>query len=125
MNPVALTIGLSWIGVGLLSISLAVPLVLGRVKRNAYYGVRFPQSFQSDEAWFAINRYGGRALLWWSLPIVVCGSLILFLPLKAQPIAALGVGIAPFLFVLIPLIQSWRFARHWRAANPRPNVPAS
>src|SRR4030095_2737168 len=70
MDPVAITIGIGWIAVGLISIGLAVPLVQGKVRRNALYGMRFPQSFQSDAAWFAINRYGARRLMIWALPMM-------------------------------------------------------
>lgn len=114
MDAVAVTVGVSWTVAGLLCAGLAIPLVRGRVGRNAFYGVRFPQSFQSDDAWFAINRFGGRRMLVWSVPLVTTGVVSFFLPLRSHPALALTFGFAPLVFVLIPVVESWRFARRYR-----------
>lgn len=114
MDPVAVTVGVSWTVAGLLCAGLAVPLVRGRVGRNAFYGVRFPQSFQSDDAWFAINRFGGKRLLVWSIPLVAAGIVSFFLPLQSHAGLALTLGFAPLIFILIPVLASWRFARRYR-----------
>lgn len=62
MDPVSVTVGLGWSIAGLICLGLSIPLMRGRVGRNRVYGVRFSQSFQSDEAWAAINRFGGKRL---------------------------------------------------------------
>src|SRR5262245_10722907 len=82
MDAVAITIGISWTLAGLLCIGLSIPLIRGKVSRNAFYGVRFPESYQSDEAWFAINRFGGKRLALWSIPLIVVGVVSFFLPLR-------------------------------------------
>jgi hypothetical protein len=61
------------IGIALLIALLSIPLILRRVRMNSFYGVRFQESFKSDEAWFAINEYGGKALLLSTLPILIYG----------------------------------------------------
>jgi len=114
MDAVAITIGISWTVVGLVCIGLAIPLVRGQVGRNALYGVRFSQSFQSDDAWFAINRFGGRRLIVWSIPLVAIGIISFFLPLQSHTGLTLTLGFAPLIFILIPLIETWRFARRYR-----------
>jgi hypothetical protein len=114
MDAVAMIVGTSWTVLGLLCVVLAVPLVRGHVRPNAFYGVRFPESFQSDEAWFAINRYGGRRMMLWSIPIVAVGIASFFLPLRTHPGLALTLGFAPLVFVLIPVLEVWRFARRFR-----------
>jgi hypothetical protein len=113
MDPVSLTVGVSWAAAGLACIGLAVPLARGRVRRNPLYGVRFPESLQSDEAWYAINRFGGRRMIGWSVPLVVVGAVSLFLPLRAHPALALVLGFGPLVFILIPLVESYRFARRY------------
>jgi hypothetical protein len=95
---------------------LAIPLMLGRIKRNVWYGVRFRQSFASDEAWQAINRYGARRLFVWSIPLVAIGVVAFFLPLDGHPLLVMAVGLAP-LVVLAPAWESWRFARHYGDAH--------
>lgn len=93
---------------GLLIGALAIPLILGKVKMNRLYGIRFARSFESDEAWYAINRYGGRLLLLWSIPVVLSAPLAYWIP---EPWLILVGSIS--LIYLIPCIQSYRFARRW------------
>lgn len=111
MDAVALTVGISWTLAGLLCLAVSLPLVRGKVGRNAFYGVRIPQAFQSDEAWLEINRYGGKRLAIWSVPMVVTGVVCLFLPLQSNTALTLVLGFGPLAFVLIPLLESWRFAQ--------------
>ncbi len=66
------------IGIALLIAGLSLPLILRKVPMNPFYGVRFRQSFQSQEAWYAINGYGGKALLIASIPILLVGLYGLF-----------------------------------------------
>ncbi len=65
MNPVIIVHLLA----AIVAVAAAVPLIQKRVKMNHWYGVRIPASFASEEAWFDINRYGGRLLLAWGLVI--------------------------------------------------------
>jgi uncharacterized membrane protein len=117
MDPVAITIGISWILTGLILTGVSIPLARGQVRRNGFYGFRFPMSFQSDEAWFAINRFGGQRLIVWSRPMIAIGFISFFLRLQPHPELALIVGLAPSVFILIPCIQAWNFARRY---GPKP-----
>lgn len=114
MDPIALALGLTWSLAGLLIAALAVPLVRGRIRRNHFYGVRFPESFQSDEAWFAINRFGGKRLLVWSVPIVLLGIAAFFLPLRSHLALTLVLAFLPVVFVLVAAVESARFAKSFR-----------
>jgi hypothetical protein len=103
-----LPFGLSGIGCGLLFILLSIPLWQGRVKPNPWYGFRLPQSFKSEENWYRINRFGAGRLILWSLPMILCGIVFLFLSHPLDPI----VGMAPTLVcALVPTIESVIFAR--------------
>jgi uncharacterized membrane protein len=113
MDSAALISAISWILTGLICIGLAIPLRLGRIRRNAFYGVRFPQSYKSDEAWFAINRYGGMQLIFWSVPMMLAGVIELCLPLKTHPRWNMWFGLGPMIFLFIAVYQSWRFARRF------------
>jgi len=75
MNPVVIVHLLA----AATAIVAAVPLIQRRVKMNHWYGVRIPASFVSDEAWFDLNRYGGRLLLVWGLSIAATGLVGAFL----------------------------------------------
>lgn len=113
MDRIGLIVGVSWIFCGLVCFALAIPLALGKVRPNALYGIRFRESFQSDEAWMAINQFGGRRLMRWCLPLMAVGAVAIFLPLQRQPLVTLLFGFAPLIFILIPVFESWRFARRF------------
>jgi len=49
--------------VGWLLILVALPLVLGWVPMNRWYGVKLPKAYVSDENWIALNAFGGKLLM--------------------------------------------------------------
>lgn len=71
MNPA--TYAIINIGIAVLLAGLSIPLIFRKVPMNHLYGVRFSQSFKSNEAWYEINEYGGKALLISTLPILLSG----------------------------------------------------
>lgn len=87
---------------GLLSILLARPLIARRVRRNRWYGVRTRRSMASDEAWFAINEYGGRQLLIYGIALCVLGVIFLFVPVNPSSPAYWAMILAPA-FLCVPL----------------------
>ena len=111
MDPVSITVGLGWTIAGAICILLAIPLVRGQIGRNSFYGVRVRQAFESDEAWQAINRYGGKQMIGWSIPLVVIGLVSFFLPLQSNDALTIVLGFAPMIFILIPVFNTWRFAQ--------------
>ena len=116
MDPVAITVGVSWLIIGSLCIVLAIPLMRGEVGRNAFYGARFRESLESEEAWLAINRFAGRQAIIWSLPLLAIGAVSLFLPLQNHVALTLILGFAPLVFILAPALNTWRFARRRKDA---------
>ncbi|WP_456274595.1 SdpI family protein [Bacillus sp. AK031] len=104
-----IVLGLILIGCALLFTGLSLPLYLKKVKMNYLYGVRFPNSFQSDEAWYEINRYGGKQLIIWSVPMLIAGVVILFLPSLDESAAAM-VSFLPVVFLIPPLIKSYIYS---------------
>ena len=116
---VPIVIGVSWCFVGLLIAALAVPLARRKVPPNSVYGGRFRASFQSEEAWYAINRYAATRMIAWSIPIVLLGAALLTLRPTLTAATALLLGFAPVLFVLIPTFQTYRFATRY-APPPGP-----
>jgi hypothetical protein len=44
-------------------IVISLPLVLGLIPRNGFYGIRVREAFASDANWYAINRLGSIALI--------------------------------------------------------------
>jgi hypothetical protein len=113
MDIVSVTVGTGWTFAGLLCLGLALPLVSGKISRNRLYGAKFKEAYESEEAWLAINRFAGKRMIVSALLMVLAGVSVFFLPLQPHPALTLLVGFAPLLFVLIPVIESWRFARRY------------
>ncbi len=82
-------------------IAFSIPLILGRVKRNLWYGIRTPGTMSGSEAnWYAVNRTGGVALCAGSvasLALVVAASF--FAPLSRYEFAWLASSLPAFLLV--------------------------
>jgi hypothetical protein len=89
--------GLLNIGFALLFMALNIPLIMRRVGRNRLYGVRIKKSFASEENWYAINAYGGKQGVLWSLPILVAGIACFFIPITDQnkDVMSFAMGLGP------------------------------
>lgn len=110
MDTNSIIMGCCLLYVAALVIGLHIPLLRGKVKMNKLYGMRFKQSFESDENWYAINRYGARLMIRWGVVILVVGLATFFMPLDNRPALTIGLAFVP-LVVVIPAIQSYLFAR--------------
>lgn len=106
MTAPNIAIAVSNVGCALIGILLSRPLVRGKIPMNRLYGVRFKRSFESDEIWYEINRYGGQRMILWSYPILGLGLAALVTPLALTLILAF----APMLY-LIPCVESYRHLR--------------
>ena len=113
MDSVALVVGSCWVFAGLVFVGVSLPLVRQKIPRNPFYGVRLRRSMQSDEAWYAINRFGGQRMIVWAIPLILIGLVALFLPLQTHPGLAIALGVGPLIFVAIPLVETMRFARRY------------
>ncbi len=75
MNLDLLFIGISNLFVALICVGFSIPLLNNRVKRNSWYGVRIPKSYASEDNWMKINAYGARAMIYWSIPVLLIGII--------------------------------------------------
>lgn len=111
MTSLNFGIAAAHIATGVLLIAVARPLVQGKIKPNNWYGVRIPKSFESEANWYALNRFGGQRLIFWSRFIVAVGVAGLFLPLHDNKLLALIVGLLPAVLVMIPTLEILRFSK--------------
>lgn len=113
MTPSVL-FGLINLGSAVLLIVVSVPLVLRKVRMNTLYGVRIKKSFSSDANWYAINEYGGKQLIFWSIPLILVGILCVVFPVikdKEEPMAFI-VGLVPMSVCLLgSMWRIWQFSR--------------
>jgi uncharacterized membrane protein len=74
LNEAVFLAGVVNLVVALICIALSIPLIRGKVEMNAMYGVRIRKSFASAENWYKINRYGGKAMIGWTIPVIALGT---------------------------------------------------
>ena len=98
------------IGIALLLAGLSLPLILRKVPMNHFYGVRFPQSFKSDKAWYEINAYGGKALLLASIPIFLVGLYGMVAPEPPSDFSFVSSAVT-MLFIMLASLLSYLKAR--------------
>ena len=89
--------GLINIGSALLIIAVSIPLIMRKVKMNYFYGIRIKKSFESEENWYAINAYGGKQLVIWSIPMLLAGALCFFIPItyRNKDVMSFVLGVVP------------------------------
>lgn len=116
--------GLCTIATGFLFVAMNLPFALGKVRPNRFYCIpaAFPYRSQED-AWYDINRYGGRQAIFWTVPLYVLGLLMIILPIDPW-LANKWVSIAlaagpPTLCYNIPFLltvaYTWRKYRRGKA----------
>lgn len=113
MEDFSIIAAITNIALALILIGISVPLVLGKISMNSTYGIRFAKSFESDELWFKINRYGGKQLIKWSIPIAVLGLASLVFPTLATGLTnfLLLTCAVPLVFILIAVTTSYQYAK--------------
>ncbi|HOB73487.1 MAG TPA: SdpI family protein [Phycisphaerae bacterium] len=92
-------------GIFLLLIALMVPLLLGRIPPNGWYGFRTPAAFRSTHNWYRINRLAAIwTIVYLAIAGMVCAGLILHGitgPQLGWFGAAALLGLVPVMLVLI------------------------
>lgn len=64
---------------------LSIPLVLGLVPKNRYYGIRTRKTFSDERVWKAVNRLGGWLIIVSSLIYLAISALVPFSPDITSP----------------------------------------
>jgi uncharacterized membrane protein len=95
----------------LLLIVLAIPMILGRVKPNGWYGFRIPMTLEQGHIWYPANRYAGFWLL--GLGIVLFVASLSLPPLFGLSLDAYAIGMAVLALggLVVCFLFSWRYAR--------------
>ena len=80
---------------------------------NRFYGFRISKAFTSNANWYAINKYGAKALIFWSIVMIASGVLLLFLGLPSTL-----AGLIPLVICTAAAIfQTVHFARQLKNSN--------
>ena len=80
MYGVTMGLAIMDVVVGLIFLSLCIPLVQRKIGRNAAYGFRTRKTLASDKAWYAVNYGAAKAGVYMSIGMVTFGILVALLP---------------------------------------------
>ena len=100
-------------GIGIASIAVSIPMILRRVPMNRWYGVRTRKAYASEEAWYEINAFGGKAFFLFGLLLAAVawfGRDMLPDPRDASAALVMGLPVAAMLVVLLAVR---RFSRRF------------
>jgi UPF0716 family protein affecting phage T7 exclusion len=98
---------------GILFIVISLPLLRGSIPMNRFYGFRISKAFTSNANWYAINKYGAKALIFWSIVMIASGVLLLFLGLPSTL-----AGLIPLVICTAAAIfQTVHFTRQLKNSN--------
>jgi hypothetical protein len=56
---------------GILLMALSVPMILGKIPPNGWYGFRVKKTMENPEIWYPVNAYSGKWLLAISLVMIL------------------------------------------------------
>lgn len=88
--------------VGVLSIALGIPLALGKVKPNSFYGFRIAKTLNDESVWYRVNRFTGKAFIGSGVATVVLVFAVLWLgnlfSLGRVSLQLLGAGV-----IMVPI----------------------
>jgi uncharacterized membrane protein len=80
--------------------------VFNKIPPNHLYGFRLKKAFESEQNWYAINQYGAKVLIVWSVVMIAAGEFV-FRTGPASPF----MEIAPLVVCMAAAIgQTVRFA---------------
>jgi hypothetical protein len=102
--------GIGTMFIGIIFLLFSIPLLKRKVPMNRMFGFWFPQALTSTENWYAINAYGARRMMLWSLAMIFIGLVSIFTQLLAVRALQLILSLAPLL-VLVPIIECYLYAR--------------
>ncbi|MBX7157610.1 MAG: SdpI family protein [Verrucomicrobiae bacterium] len=118
MNTPLFIVGVSNVFVALLCVATSIPLLKCRMRRNRWYGIRIRKAFVSEENWKMVNEYGARALIWWSIPVLLVGLFLslaaFFINFSQTPniIWFLTPTLLSVAFILGAIVQTLIWSRH-------------
>lgn len=71
-----MNLGLIILSVGLLECTLAIPMILQKVKRNNLFGFRTRKTLSDDKYWYPVNKRSGIGLFISGFICIVAGSFM-------------------------------------------------
>jgi hypothetical protein len=104
---------------GLLLAAISIPLILGKIGPNPWYGFRVRKTLENPAVWYPVNAYAAKRLLVVGLGISASAALLYFVPgidLLLYALSCAGIGLGG---LLAAVIQNFVYLRSF-PSNARP-----
>jgi hypothetical protein len=94
---------------GAILIGISIPLILGRVGPNRWYGFRVRRTLEDPQVWYPVNAYLGWRLSGVGMAEIVVATALYFVPGLDVDVYASIVGAVAVAGLMIGLVQSLRY----------------
>ncbi len=102
---------LVFVGLGILSILIALPLIDEKVKPNPFYGFRVRATLENPKVWYAVNRYFGQRLLFVGVVQIVIAIALFVIPNISIEGYVFGVLVIFVIAFTIGMMQSFNYLK--------------
>lgn len=96
---------------GLVLVGISIPLIMGKIGPNPWYGFRVRRTLSDPEVWYAVNAYSAKRLLVVGIVNIVTAVAFYFVPEIDVAVYASACGLIAVAGIVVALIQSIRFLR--------------
>jgi uncharacterized membrane protein len=96
---------------GLLLVALSIPLILGKIGPNPWYGFRVRKTLNDPAVWYPANSYAGKRLLVVGLIGSVFAVLFYFVPKIDLNTYAIGCATVTVGGLIVAVVQSFLYLR--------------
>ncbi len=79
----------TFIGTGLIFISISIPLIRRKIKINHWYGIRLPKTMKDEKTWYEVNEICAKHLFVFGIIITIFTPIILISELFSNNISIL------------------------------------
>lgn len=91
--------------------ALAVPLLIGAVPPNPFYGFRLAPVFDNECIWYATNRYAAKWMLGTGLSMIATAVALYLVPGITIDLYAIACLAAAASVLILGVVLSWRYAQ--------------
>jgi uncharacterized membrane protein len=96
---------------GALFILISLPLLKDKIKMNRLYGIRIQKSFESEENWYKINRFGARELIKVGYTLTAAGFVVLFIDFNYNNAVIIIISLLPAIILIFPVYRILRYVK--------------
>jgi uncharacterized membrane protein YbhN (UPF0104 family) len=106
------TLFLFYVGIGLLSILISLPLLFEKVKPNPIYGFRIRKTLENEAIWYAVNKhFAKRLLVSGALVAIASTALYALAPSLGVDLYSLTVLAVFAVSFTVGMVQSWKYMK--------------